>query len=572
MMRKVFLFGFALGVATAFGNDSPEVIKDGSILGFWRFNGTTESELKSDSSIYGSSGITSVQDANYVQIKETGGFGNAGGYLNISKDNYTATASLSSTVPALNGTTYPYYTLVTRFRPNKAMMSGQSGVLANVLNDTVGWHFMALRYQSNKNSNKPNTNGSEDYAIMFDPRYTDSNGWVSDAEKETYGDLEIATPSATLPLVRNGASVTIGGAISYQYKVLFSTRTQTVNFQAGLDDVMLINRLLTKREMTRLYKTGETYIYMTGGNNTNANGSISFASEKAWSSGESTVLPKPGDIPGAAYLVDNAKTLCCTKDNATCPDMSVGYEAKFGGDNYRTVSLTIGRLSPLTDILDPSAPPLVSNTNGTFSIFGGPGTKVVINDLRLNAGVMRFTSSDMTFEGNLTVGATRSDPFVIRNNTRENCKFVGTIAGSGYLKKQGAGNFDMTGLEGDFRLILASDVGVGKVKTRQLFSYEAGVVVVDAEAPVVFKDDGTVNPANATKGLVIAFESVPPRGRHHVLTLPAAYADSAKALTITDQTDYSGSAFGHAVVREGREVYVEFPVGDFGSVPLLIGE
>ena len=564
MMRKVFLFGFALGVATAFGNDSPEVIKDGSILGFWRFNGTTESELKFDSSIYGSSGITSVQDANYVQIKETGGFGSAGGYLNISKDNYTATASLSSTVPALNGTTYPYYTLVTRFRPNKAMASGRSGVLPDVLNDTQGWHFMAMRYQSKKNSGKPNTNASYNYAIIFDPRYNGFN-W----EEDKYKDLEIGTDSAQIPLtVNNDKTVTIGGQVSYKS----GWSTSKLDFQAALDDVMVVNRLLTKPELMRLYHTGETYIYMTGGNNTNANGSISFASEKAWSSSESTVLPKPGDIPGAAYLVDNAKTLCCTKDNATCPDMSVGYEAKFGGDNYRTVSLTIGRLFPLTDILDPSAPPLVSNTNGTFSIFGGPRTKVVINDLRLNAGLMRFTSSDMTFEGNLTVGAPRADPFVIRNNTGENCKFVGTITGSGYLKKQGAGNFDMTGLEGDFRLILASDVGVGKVKTRQLFSYEAGVVVVDAEAPVVFKDDGTVNPANATKGLVIVFESVPPRGRHHVLTLPAAYADSAKALTITDQTDYSGSAFGHAVVREGREVYVELPAGDFGPVPLLIGE
>ncbi len=557
-----------LAMRSVLGNVTPAEAGDKTVLGYWRFNGDTDEARKADSSLYPGGGVTSVQDANYVWVESSGGFN--GGYLNITKDNYTATATLDSGVPALNGSTMPYQTLVTRFRPNKAMMSGQSGVLADVLNDTTGWHFMAMRFQSNK------TGGSEDYAIMFDPRYTDSNGWV-DGEKEAYGDLEIATPSATLPLVRTDTSVTIGGAISYKYTVWLSTKTQTVNFQAGLDDVMLINRMLTKREMTRLYKTGETYIWLVA---SDAKGlSSGFADGNGWSSKESTYLPAPGEIPGAAYIVDGNRTLACMGNYASSTEAAEGepYTAKFGGANYDKISLTIGRTASLMNLLDPTADPIIAVSDATATssrmyIYGSAGTDVTINDLRLNQGVIGFASPEMILRANITVNASKSSPFALSNNSGESCTLFGTVAGDGYLKKQGMGDMDLTGLTGDFRLIMVDNVKNGKVKTKQLYSYASGMVVVDTNGPVVFKDDGEIVKGTDTR-VNIAFETRPPRGRYHIVTLPAKYADpSEEALfpcKIIDENNVSVSA---NIVREGREVYAEFPVGDFGPAPLVIGE
>lgn len=543
MNRRLFIFfgGLMLAAGPAQGNVPPNEAGDKTVIGYWRFDGDAPLVDLMSGAI-----LTLPQTG--VGTVATGGF--QGGALQITTGGAQATGTLRTARDT-------YFTYAVRVKKSSGMSNlpepSQSSkkdekMFTHAFNDAEHWHMVAARYQSGR------TGSSCSYAVFCD--MTDPNASPRP---------EIAGDSITMPISANGTTVKLGGNVY----------SSSYAFSGQVDEAMIINRMMTKNEIVRLLQTGETYIWLVA---SDAKGlSSGFVDGNGWSSKENTYLPAPGEISGAAYIVDGNRTLACMGNYASSTEAASGapYTAKFGGANYDKISLTIGRTVSLTNLLEPTADPIIAVSDDTANdsrmyIYGGAGTDVTINDLRLNQGVIGFASPEMVFRANITVNASKSSPFALSNNSGQSCTLFGTVSGDGYLKKQGTGNMDLTGLTGDFRLIMADNVKSGNVKTKQLYSYASGMVIVDTVGPVVFKDDGEIVAGSQGTRVNIAFATRPPRGRYHILTLPAAYGSQQVGLpcTILDE-NVSVSA---NIVQEGREVYAEFPVGDFGPVPLVIGE
>ena len=571
MNRRLFIFfaGLMLAAGPALGNVPPNEAGDKTVIGYWRFDGDAPLvDLVSGGTLtLPQSGVTTVS---------SGGF--QGGALQITTGGAQATGTLGTPRD-----TYFTYAVRVKRDVNMKKLSEPSQLrypdeyqFTHNFNDETRWHLVAARYQKGRSSS------SDAYGIYCDLTTTSS------PRPEISGD------SVTMPLEVTGNTVKIGGNVY----------SSSYPFSGQIDEVMIFNRTLTKNEVIRLYQTGETYIWLTQSNKKGKYAAYAYGGY--WSSYESSqYVPKPGDIPGAAYIVDGKYFLYITAtdvaESATDDDLkNIRLVTKFGGEtNYDKVSLTLGRLSDVVNLVDGNNTVIVSkdarDADGNIDqnnhlyprcyVYGAAGTDVTINDLRLNCGIMGFTSPDMILRANLTINAASDKPYHFSNNSGQKCRVIGTAKGDGYLKKWGTGELDLSQLVGDYRLIVP--VNSGTVRTRhasnadgshdkQIWSYvscDTSKIIVDTEGPVVFWDDGEVALGSLSKPRVfLAFETKPSRGRYHILTLPKAFEDSGRGIDLPCKIlDTDGSASAN-IVREGREVYAEFPVGDFGSVPLVIGE
>ena len=413
MARKIFIGCCLIVAEMAWGEPA---IKDRSVLGWWRF----DSEGEKDVSGYGGGSYDLGTDG-YVQWVGSGGY-DGSGYVNINTKGKTFTVTLGTSAASIfNGTTtLPYYTLAMRFKGDKNMaklpdeyksifnyeiVGYKEAHFGQVVNDHDSWHQVALRYQKSMG-----TGSSLAYMCACDYNIGD-----------TY-PAEAAGDSVDFPIKVSGTTVTIGGNLqSSDYK-----------YYGDVDDLMIINRMMSKTELTRFYQTGETFVYPTG----NQPG---FSSGTGWSSVEVSWQPKPGNMPGAAYIVDDNKTM--TQDGT----------ATFGVDVANRVSLTLGRKAPLT-FIDGNTE-VTKQTAGNFN-HSSAGT-LTFYDLRLVNGKFAGvaggalnttlldidTASGSAFEFNVASGT-----YAISS--------ANAVTGEGILKKTGAGTLDLTGLTGAAKVVV----------------------------------------------------------------------------------------------------------------------
>jgi len=515
-MKGIVLAG-GLGLALA-GLAEP-AIKDGSVIGYWKFDGTTDAARKADSSGYGN---TMNALASGASTSATGG--TAGGCLTLTSGKTTTAPINTSGTPAFNATaTYPYYTFATRFKSGGKIISSifvDSEVKA-VVNDTANWHFAAQRYHSNL------TGSSYSYMAVLDPRWNDSLTWIkADGSTDTKRPLELASNESAFIISATQQAVTFGGSLSGNA------------WYGSLDEAMVVNRLLSKREMTRLNFTGETYVYCHSGN-------PNFAAATGWSSCEGSYVPVPGAMPGAPYIVDNGKTMT---QNAT---------ATFGGTVDKKVSLTLGRLAALTYPEGTETKTVTTVGNFTQSA----NTAITFYDLRLNDGTITAGGTSLTTTL-LDVEAPASKPFVLAAANDFALNVGAATTGAGVLAKTGAGKLTVNAWTGTAKLRLAE----GSIKTPRFNGYAGGTVLVSVGSTVAFAGDDAL-PTTANK-MKILFDGTKPTAKTAVMTVPAGVT----AAMIQDATAYANGQVGIVTVEDGT-VYVE-PVypEDLGSVPVLMVE
>lgn len=449
-MRKAMVLTAGLGLALmGFANDGPEVIRDKAVLGYWQFNDPT---FKKDSSPWGNDITASFPtDMSGIDSGMSDNGYDGTGYLHIQggKDasfgSATATkvsVSLSADTPAYNGTKKPYCTIVSRFRSARTYTGSTS--TANILNDTSGkWHFVAARYQVG-GSSKP-TYSSYSYMMCCDPDllWNGTDFWNT---KDNGRPEEGSNSMPTMPVSISGKTVTIGGsagAAKYAYR-------------GDVDDVLVFNRMLTKPELTRLFLTGETYVY--------PNGTPSFDSSSGWSSNEGSINFKPGDIPGQAYIVDGGMTI------------TQGATATFGGDGF-TGSLTMGRLEPLMNrVANPNAV-LVAASAGNLA-HNTANTTITIGDLRLRKGKITSGAAGQTLVATkLEVVAPTDAPYEIAVGSGT-YTVTGSASGDGWLKKTGAGTLDLTGLTGAAKVVVTEGKVLAGPNVTVTYAEDEGAVPV----------------------------------------------------------------------------------------------
>ena len=413
-MRKAIVLTAGLGLALM-GFAEP-AIKDRSVLGWWRF----DSEGEKDVSGYGG-GSYDLGTGVYAQRIGSGSY-NGSGYVNINTKAKTFTATLANEAAGLfhGSTTVPYYTFVMRFRGDKNMaklpdayksilgyeiVGYKEAHFGQLANDHDHWHQVALRYQKGMGTNS-------DYAYMAVCDYNIGDQYPAEA----------ASNDVDFPLKVDGVTLKIGG----------NMQSSSYPYYGDVDEVMVVNRMLSKTELTRLYQTGETYVYPVGSQ-------PGYSSETDWSSNEVNWKPKPGDMPGAAYIVDDNKT------------MTQGGTATFGANVANQVSLTLGRKAPLTFVDGNTEVTKQAAGNFTHSSAGA----LTFYDLRLvngkfagvAGGALNTTLLDIdtpsgsTFEINVPSGV-----YTITS--------ANAVTGDGTLKKTGAGMLDLTGLTGAAKVVV----------------------------------------------------------------------------------------------------------------------
>ena len=399
-------------------------IKDRSVLGWWRYNGGAAVDRLADSSGYGN---PMSELSSGASTAEMGGL--TGGRLTLLKNTTTKAMIAAEGTPTYNGTqTYPYYTLAMRFKSGGEILSGLAALFAKkeqkaVLNDTTGWHFAAQRYQPDRITSSDNT-----YMVVLDPRYRDSDlHWINadgtdeeDKDKDSRRPLELASTDSGFLMTASAQDVTFGGELKGQA------------WWGDVDDAMVINRMLSKRELARLNFTGETFIYCYSGN-------PNFAAASGWSSWEGSYNPKPGDAPGAAYLVDNGLT------------MTQGGTTTFGVSTDNKVSLTLGRK---TQLAFPCGTETV--TKGVMGNFNhsSAGT-LTFYDLRLVNGKFTGVAGGALNTTLLDIDTPSGSAFEI--NVASGTYAISSanaVTGEGTLKKTGAGTLDLMGLAGAVKVIV----------------------------------------------------------------------------------------------------------------------
>ena len=408
MSKKLMLLVGGAGLALmGFGEPS---IKDRSVLGRWTFNDGASS---ADVSGWGGSAFTVKSGT--MSFKESGSF-DGSGYLDITSSG-SATATLGGGNELGDSS---YQTVFVRYKSNcsisltslqRRFLDEKEVNYIDKLNDNGNWHLVLLRYQASAG-----TYGSTKWRSAVDP--ANRSWWDSSSRSDVGSDSKILIPASV-----SGSTVTVGGNVGVS--------SYTTGYKGCIDEVVVIGRLMSLDELSRYYQTGETFAYPTA--------TPSFAAATGWSSVENNWRPKPGDMPGAAYIVDDNKTM--TQDGT----------ATFGVDVANRVSLTLGRKAPLTFI--------DGNTEVTKQVAGNfnhssAGT-LTFYDLRLvngkftgvAGGALNTTLLDIdtpsgsAFEFNVASGT-----YAISS--------ANAVTGNGTLKKTGAGTLDLTGLTGAAKVVV----------------------------------------------------------------------------------------------------------------------
>lgn len=505
MKMNYLVFGascLALCASTAWAR--PKIL-DRSVFGHWTFN-----DGASSADVSGWDGSAFTVKSGAMSFKDSGSF-DGSGYLDITSSG-SATATLGGG-NALSDTSYQ--TVFARYKSNcsvsTSFLSGSEKEFVSKLNDKANWHFCTLRYQGAKSA--AGTYGSTTWRSAIDP--ADEAWWSSSPRSDVGNDSKILIPASV-----SGSAVTVGGSIGVGSK--------TTDYKGSIDEVVIVGRLMGLAEISHYYQTGETFVYPT-------TTTPSFAAATGWSSVENNWKPKPGDMPGAAYVIDGGKTL---SQNAT---------ATFGGDTSKKISLTLGRLAPLVNRLTSAT--IVANTQGNFS--QGAGTAITFYDLRLNDGTYTAGGSSLTTTL-LDVDAPASEPFTLAVAGDFALNVGEDTTGSGVLAKTGAGKLTVNKWTGTAKLRLAE----GFINTPRLDGYTSGTVIVD-EASVA----GGV-PTVTFTGTDTLSETIQVQYNGTIVAAEATYPVlNAPTLTSSDQVEITAAI---------PEKYVGAPKLENGVVSLVV--
>ena len=321
---------------------------------------------------------------------------------------------------------------------------------------------------------------------------------------------------------------------------------------------MIVQRILAKKEIVRLYKTDDAYVY-------GIRSGMGYDSNLRWSCLEADFAPVPADMPGADYVVDNNFTL-------STPNGNEFYS--FGGG-----SMTIGRLGLVASKLDQSDL-LVTNAVGVFNQRGVSTNTIA--DLRLNCGKIVCNKKGQGLVAtSITVNAPKSCPFEISApDDAYTYTISGSVCGGGWLEKTGGGSLDLWSLNstlktGGARVILSD----GMLSTPYLDGYTGGTVLMDQSKHTINVREGADIAWPMTVKLVttIVIDKT-----YTLLTMPTSVRvlDVAKDI-VPILTCRSGCTYELQVVTEdevqkvcvvGKSIAAPIPDEDKGSVPVLIGK
>lgn len=540
-MKKAMVLATSLGIALL-GLAEP-AIKDGSVVGYWKFNEVSDPGKDSSGYLGQSIILPSGMEAVPAATGDNGGF-DGSGYLNISTAGATASVELGGgnrIAKATSGgtfnktTTYAPHTIVARFKADCSLTSaGDAGTKAVIaaINDKTRWHFAAMRYQ------KGLTPSSSAWMIVTDP---EANEFWSDGNRaEVAGD-----DRPEFPVLVDDTTVRLGGKIG--------TSRYSASYKGFLDEAMVINRMMTKEEITRLCQTGETYIYVIPDSDDYAYRNLLFAGYYGWSTRVEYTADYagkiPGAFPGAAYMLDNDMRMMAMESGT------------FGGDLSKKVSLTIGRTAPLKNMLTGEV--IVSKTSGKFAQHPD-AQSVAFYDLRLNDGIIEALADGQALSSeHLDVGASESNPFVIAvpQDVTYTLNVTDATTGSGFLAKTGKGTLVVPNYRGTAKLRLVE----GSVKTSRLDGYAGGTVLVSKGSVMAFT--GSDELPTAQNKLKFAFEGDVPTAKTAVMTLPSGVT----AAMVQDLTNYGGQTV-LASVENGTLFVTPIAAEDLGAVPVLMVE
>ena len=542
-MRKAMVVAGSLGLLCAGGawaNDGPDVIKDKALIGYWQFNDST---FKKDSGPWGNDIAVGFPSGMSGVASGTAGAGYDGsGYLHIAGGSSSDPIKINVDTlkaPAWNNRTSPYYTILARFKSSKSYASSSKTTTDDCMNDTSKWHLLAARYQVGGKT-------GSDYAYMFccDPDlYWKGTPFWSNSNRPEDGSDSLAT----LPVSVSSGRVTIGGNIA----------SGSYFYEGDLDDVVVVNRMMAKDEITRFFLTGETYVY--------AKNHVGFDFAKNWSSNEGSINFKPGDIPGQAYLVENGKTVTNSMSAAV---------SEFGGTGF-TGSISLGRKSGESLFNRVGGTNLLDSTAGTFTQVGD-GTTVTIGDLRVRRGTINFSGDNQT----LRVRSLTVLPTSPCNVEKEGAVCMldagGVVSGGGCLRKQGAGTLIVSNFDAAPGAAPKFSINAGFLKIKQLDGYEGGTLLVDKDtAPMTFTGKATVK-----EDSTIAVKYTPKltaAGTYPVLSIPNGYTADRFSVEAECESTVPGTEFVCRQEVDGNMlslvVEVKIPDEDKGSSkPMVLFE
>lgn len=294
---------------------------------------------------------------------------------------------------------------------------------------------------------------------------------------------------------------------------------------------MVINRMLCKDELTRLYQTGEAYIYSSG--------TPTFDNYTGWSFTISGVDDKcstlktwvPGVIKQTTYVIDNNKTMT----------YGAGTAAYFGQSAANKVALAIGRAESVKNRLTGADMIAGDNLRGCISVTAA-NTALSFWDLRLNKGQITANANNQSVTADML--DVEGEPFNV--SVPANCVFTfnagGKVTGDGVLAKTGDGKLilndyvkgaDRAGFVDAPKIRLAE----GSIKTPRLDGYTGGTVIVDDD-PVTFTGADTLSGTIQVQytGTIAAAEATYP-----VLNAPTLTSAGQVAISATIPEKYEGA-------------------------------
>lgn len=418
----------AVAGASAVAGDYDSVVDD-SVVGYWRFN--DPSNYGKDASGHGSDITSWNNDAAGKSDSSRGG-----GYLELPRTvkdkswfkttyNYGTVAATVTTDRRFSMSRQePGWTVATWVRGSGDFVESVTGATLFEFNaDTeafksaIGdgkWHSLVIVYRPNSES--------DFYHVYLDGFDGNSLHDITSGGTDSKGNPAWHIPLSVGTTQQANDTVTLGGELGGKISIL----SISADFFGGLDDCLILDRELSsvwqgssgERELFRLVKTGETFVF-SNGSETSLD---MFSSKGNWSN-------EKAPSAGLPYMIENG---CEVKSSST---------AIFAGK-----SLSVGRTEKLYGIksVGGSKEVIVDNTVGKLTQ-SGANTKLTVSDLRLNDGVLSSTADGQALEADVKVSASSAKPFEI-NVLTGTYRITGRMTGGGVLVKRGAGALDLTGL------------------------------------------------------------------------------------------------------------------------------
>lgn len=475
----------AVAGVSAVAGDYDSVVDD-SVVGYWRFN--DPSNYGKDASGHGSDITSWNNDAAGKSDSSRGG-----GYLELPRTvkdkswfkttyNYGTVAATVTTDRRFSMSRQePGWTVATWVRGSGDFVESVTGATLFEFNaDTeafksaIGdgkWHSLVIVYRPNSES--------DFYHVYLDGFDGNSLHDITSGGTDSKGNPAWHIPLSVGTTQQANDTVTLGGELGGKISIL----SISADFFGGLDDCLILDRELSsvwqgssgERELFRLVKTGETFVF-SNGSETSLD---MFSSKGNWSN-------EKAPSAGLPYMIENG---CEVKSSST---------AIFAGK-----SLSVGRTEKLYGIksVGGSKEVIVDNTVGKLTQ-SGANTKLTVSDLRLNDGVLSSTADGQSLSANVVVSTAKAKPFEINVSTGT-YRIIGRMTGGGCVVKRGSGTLDLSGLsELDAQIVVeAGTVRLSNAVTGCI-DYSGGEIVIahddeQTQTPVLIRSS-TVWPVVCT--------------------------------------------------------------------------